>query len=292
MQDIIIYLRADDVAAVVVDQHNQKVANPTITRGLRPRLCLRLLHGSGSPFDVSELDYAAFDFVLADDWDTTSDPQIRVQEDIEVVEVEDGGVTYAEIRIPLVDTNTDELIAALGTDPSVTLGAELVCIPAGESEPGAIWQFLMDVRNRRGTAGTGTPEPVGDGTYSSSQVDALIAVFCQVTHQAAMDFTDNTPVTVFTVPAGKAFRPREGQLLTLAVTGAADPCEYRWLADAAPVIPVTRLHPATEDAITIDDLSGLLYYPAGTVFALDITSVGTSTTHTGKAILIGDLIDV
>jgi hypothetical protein len=289
MQDIVIHLRADDVAAVIVDRHNQKAAAPTITRGLRPRLCLRLLHGNGSPFAIAELDYAAWDFVLANDWDTGTVPQIRVQEGISVAEVEDEGVTYAEIRIPLTDTNTDELIAALGTSASKTLGAELVGIPAGESDPGAIWQFDMAVRNRRGVAGTGSPVPVGDGTYSSSQVDALISVFGQVTHRVAVDFTASAMVAVFTVPTGKLFRPREGQLFNVTVEDPGDPAGYRWMADAAEL--VSGEHPASAGAVTVDDLSGT-YHPAGTVFSLEVVVPGTSTAHSGKAILIGDLIDV
>lgn len=193
MQDIVIYLRADDVAAVVVDRYNQKLStNPAITRGLKPRLCLRLIHADGTPFAAADLDYAAWDFVLANDWDTATDPQIRVQDGITVAEVDVDGVTYSEIRIPLTETNTAELITALGSSSDKTLGAELAGIPAGESDPGAIWQFNMSVRNRRGTAGTGTPEPVGDGTYSSSQVDALIALLAALVGAQDIEITDPT----------------------------------------------------------------------------------------------------
>jgi len=130
---------------------------------------------------------------------------------------------------------------------------------------------------------------VGDGTYSSSQVDALISVFGQVTHIAAVDFTASALTVVFTVPTGKIFRPCEGQLLNVTVEDPGDPAGYRWLADAAEL--VTGQHSASAGAVTVDDLSGT-YYPAGTVFGLEVVTPGTSTTHNGKAILIGDLIDV
>jgi hypothetical protein len=192
MQDIVFYLRADDVAAIVVDRYNQKASAPTITRGLKPRLCLRLIHTDGTPFAASDLDYAAWDFVLATDWNTTTPPQIRVQTGITVAEVEVGAVTYSEIRIPLTETNTSELVTALSTNPSASIGAELAGIPAGESDPGAVWQFDMTVRNRRGTAGTGSPEPVGDGSYTSSQVDALIALLASLVGNQDIEITDPT----------------------------------------------------------------------------------------------------
>jgi len=177
MFDLVVYLRVDGVVGTVVDSYAQRsYATPTIARGLAARLSLRPLHVDGSPFALSELDYAAWDFVVAHDWITTTPPQIRIQTDIEVVEVEEGEVTYAEIQIPLTNTNTEELIAVLGSTEGSTLGAELAGIPEGDSIPGILIQFDLGVRNRRGTAATGTPTPVGDGTYSSSQVDALLVV--------------------------------------------------------------------------------------------------------------------
>jgi len=183
MQDIIIHLKAGDVAAEIVDEYNQAVKTvPAITRGLRVNLRLRLITLDGSPFTTDMLDFTSWDFLLANDWNTTTAPQIRVQSGITVESVTVGEKTYAEIRIPLTETNTDELIRALGDNPSVKLGAELAGFEAGESTPGFLIQFDMTVRNRRGTAGTGTPVPVGDGTYSSAQMDALLVTKAAVNH--------------------------------------------------------------------------------------------------------------
>ena len=183
MQDIIIHLKAGDVAAEIVDEYNQAVKTvPAITRGLRVNLRLRLIALDGSPFTQDMLDFASWDFLLANDWNTTTAPQIRVQSGITVKSVTVGEKTYAEIRIPLTETNTEELITALGDNPSVKLGAELAGFEAGESSPGFLIQFDLTVRNRRGTAGTGTPVPVGDGAYSSAQVDALLVTKAAVNH--------------------------------------------------------------------------------------------------------------
>ena len=73
-------------------------------------------------------------FVMSDDWDTATDPQIRVSSGITVDE--DG-----LIHIPLTDTNTEELIAALGTAESVTLGCELCGFATGETPPSFVLQW-------------------------------------------------------------------------------------------------------------------------------------------------------
>ena len=102
MQTVTMYLRATSVKATLVDEWNQTVSVlPALTRGLRAELVLKLLDENGE-----RLDYASWDFAVANDWDTETTPQLRVSEGIEVV---DG-----DIRIPLTETNTEELVAALG----------------------------------------------------------------------------------------------------------------------------------------------------------------------------------
>jgi len=176
MFSLIVHLRVNGVIGTVVDAYGQRVsATPTIARGLAARMCIRPLHPDGTPFSLADLDYVAWDFVIAHDWISTTPPQIRIQEGITVAEVEDDGVVFAEVRIPLTNTNTEELIAILGNASGCSLGAELAGMPEGDSTPGLLIQFDLGVRNRRGTAATGTPVPVGDGNYSASQVDALLA---------------------------------------------------------------------------------------------------------------------
>lgn len=166
MQKIQIHLRLDGVIGQPVDSYGQSARGlASITRGMQAELELRLLDTDGEDYVLPE--YAAWDFVLAHDWDTATPPQLRVSEGITT----DGNV----VSIPLENINTLELIAQLGKNESVTLGAELCGFSAGVPTPDFVCQFSLVVRNRRSDAGTGSPEPVGDGSYSAAQVDALLA---------------------------------------------------------------------------------------------------------------------
>lgn len=171
MQTITMYLRADSVNAKFGDSFNQPISSlPAITRGMRVNLVLKLLDGDGNPMTVS--GYASWDFVLAHDFLSTTPPQLRVTEGIKAV----GNA----ISIPLTETNTEELIAILGNQASMTIGAELAGFEVGETTPGFLLQFDIQVRNRRGDAGTGAPVPFADGNYSAPQIDALFAAKLEV----------------------------------------------------------------------------------------------------------------
>ena len=166
MQTITMYLRAASVKGTLVDEWNQAVSSlPALTRGMRAELVLKLVDANGEPLE--SLDYASWDFAVANDWDTTTKPQLRVVDGITV----DGN----EVHVPLTETNTEELIAALGTNESATFGCELAGFETGETTPGFLLQFDISIRNRRCDAGTGTPAPVSDASYSAAQIRALFA---------------------------------------------------------------------------------------------------------------------
>lgn len=166
MQNITIYLRADSVNARVVDSFNQILSTPpAITRGMRNYLILKLLDGEGAPLTGLN-GFSSWDFVIANDWITSTPPQIRSR---------GVSVNNNEIRIFLDHTNTEELIGTLGNQPYMNLGAELAGFETGETTPGFLIQFDIQIRNRRSEAGSGTPVPVGDGSYSAGQINALIA---------------------------------------------------------------------------------------------------------------------
>ncbi len=168
MQVITMYLRATSVKAALVDEWNQAVSSlPALTRGLRAELVLKLLDENGQAFAPERLDYASWDFAVANDWDTATKPQLRVTEGISVV---DGA-----IRIPLTETNTEELVAALGKSEQMQFGCELAGFTEGETNPEFLIQFDILVRNRRADAGTGRPATVGDASYTAAQIRALFA---------------------------------------------------------------------------------------------------------------------
>ena len=167
MQTITMYLRAASVKGTLVDEWNQQVSSlPALTRGMRAELVLKLVDSNGSPLDGLDA-YASWDFAVANDWDTATTPQLRVTEGITV----EGNA----VRVPLTETNTEELIAALGTNESATFGCELAGFETGETTPGFLLQFDISIRNRRADAGTGRPAPVSDGSYTAAQIRALFA---------------------------------------------------------------------------------------------------------------------
>ena len=167
MQTITMYLRAASVKGTLVDEWNQQVSSlPALTRGMRAELVLKLVDTNGEPLDGLD-GYVSWDFSVANDWDTSTAPQLRVAEGITV-----EGST---VRVPLTETNTAELIAALGKNESATFGCELAGFEAGETAPGFLLQFDISIRNRRADAGTGRPEPVSDSSYTAAQIRALFA---------------------------------------------------------------------------------------------------------------------
>ena len=167
MQTITMYLRAASVKGTLVDEWNQQVSSlPALTRGMRAELVLKLVDSNGTPLEGLDA-YASWDFAVANDWDTTTPPQLRVTERITV----EGNA----VRVPLTETNTEELIAALGTNESATFGCELAGFETGETTPGFLLQFDISIRNRRADAGTGRPAPVSDGSYTAAQIRALFA---------------------------------------------------------------------------------------------------------------------
>jgi len=179
MHVIPIYLNVDGHVATPVDAYNAvRSTPPSLMRGVRALLCLRLVDDEGNPDDAGIAALVGWEFVLAGDWNTSTTPEIRVTTGITVVSMTIGTKTYREIQIPLTELNTEELISKLGNNPSADLGAELVGFEAGETDPGFLIQFTMRVYNRRSTAGTGTPTPVDDGLYSSVQIDSLLAMYC------------------------------------------------------------------------------------------------------------------
>ena len=128
MQTITMYLRAASVKGTLVDEWNQALSSlPALTRGMRAELVLKLVDANGAA--LAGLDaYASWDFAVANDWDTTTKPQLRV---VEGITVEENAV-----HVPLTETNTEELIAALGTNESATFGCELAGFETGETTPG------------------------------------------------------------------------------------------------------------------------------------------------------------
>jgi len=167
MQKIDVYLKANGSVCGITDSTNNSVEDaPTITRGMQATVVLHFYDMDGNAFTDLE-NYSSWEFYLADDWDTSTDPMIGIASGITAV----GN----EVTIPMPTTNTAELIAALGTQEKVTLGAELVGYVAGNEVPQIIEQFVFVIRNRRSDSGTTTPTVLDSIYLTAAGVEALIA---------------------------------------------------------------------------------------------------------------------
>lgn len=172
MQQLDIYLRAASVKAVLVDQFNNTISTKaSITRGMQAEFILHLFHSDEEESLFTAEDLAAFTswaWYADSDYDLTTTPKLQV---LTGIYVDADGC----IHIPVDETNTAELITYLSTSESKDLKCELVGLSSGETKPGFILQWDFSVRNRIGGEGTGQPTPVGDSSYTRSQVDALFA---------------------------------------------------------------------------------------------------------------------
>ncbi len=181
MQQFDIYLRAASVKAALVDQfNNANSAKVSLTRGMQAELVLYLFHTSeeDSKYTAEELSaFVAWNFCADSDYDLKTTPKLRVSSGITVAE--DGG-----IHIPVLETNTEEVIAYLGNSESKDLKCELVGMTEGETIPDFCLQWEISIRNRIGGEGTGQPTPVEDGNYTAAQVNAILAAPNEVEYTA------------------------------------------------------------------------------------------------------------
>ena len=246
MQIITMYLRATSVKATLVDEWNQTVSVlPALTRGLRVELVLKLLDENGEALKPERLDYASWGFAVANDWDTTTPPQLRVSEGITVKD--------NEVHVPLTETNTEELIAALGKNEQAQFGCELAGFTTGETNPEFLIQFDILVRNRRADAGTGRPEPVGDGSYTAAQIRALFAA------KMAVQLSDDGETWYDANPSVEPPETAKWYRFRNTLVG------YEW-SDPIPLIPGRKGDRSTIDVGTTETL------PAGS--PAEVTNTG------------------
>lgn len=182
LQQIILYVKADSTVGEIVDEYGQSTSvSKAITRGVEALLCLRVLRdGNAYPFEQLS-SFVSWDCLLDNDWNIATVPKLRADnENITVVSGvlnpgTDEEKAYTEIRIPLLETDTVELNEAIAGKDDITLGVELCGFAAGRTKPAFVLQFDLPVRNRRGNAGMGSPTPVGDGNYwTTEQTKAYI----------------------------------------------------------------------------------------------------------------------
>lgn len=169
MQNIKMRLRVDSTVTQQVDDSDQPINKPpAIVRGMQCNLVLELIDSSINPLENLE-KYTAWDFVLADDWLTSTTAQLHIAEGITA----NGNV----VNIPLFDTDNELLVEALGNKEEITLGAELAGFDAESDSASFLIQFNLKVRNRRGTT-----KPENSSSYPFA-VDVIDFTLSNVTSE-------------------------------------------------------------------------------------------------------------
>jgi hypothetical protein len=199
MITINIYLKMNPAGSTVVDQDafDAESGKPSIFRGQVGIMNVRPLYPDGSKYQLSDLENKSFEYVVDPDFDTTDPAAILVNSGITVEEYTDSDGTGAQIVIPLTSTNTEEIIALLGTTTaSKAIGSELAGIEAGESDPDFIAQFDLTVKNRRSSAGTTPPTAVPSPYYTAVQIDALLATKADALPSDAITLTGGATTNI------------------------------------------------------------------------------------------------
>ena len=135
MQEIKTYLRAASVKAALVDEFNNAIsAKANLTRGMQAEMILYLFHNEEQESAFTADDFAniaSWIWYADSDYDTSTTPKLIVTTGISV---DDDGA----IHIPILDTNTAEIIAYLGTAETKDLKCELAGFAAGDTRPNFI----------------------------------------------------------------------------------------------------------------------------------------------------------
>lgn len=115
-----------------------------------------------TPYTNTELSRYTWAFVASDDFDGDTPPQLRASR----VQVIPEGV-----QIVLEDMLTEELVACLGKEKQIKLGAELTGVQEGADSWILQWPIL--IKNRRKSEGV--PTAVATNYYTKAQTDSLLA---------------------------------------------------------------------------------------------------------------------
>lgn len=178
MQDVVCYVSADQTLGTVRDFVNARgAAAPTIIRGIGLTLHLRLFADAygEKPYDIETLKAVdTWSFIMDDDWAGETTPKIIADNaNITVSSVTDEDRTYTDIAVPILETNTVEVLDWLGTQESRNgLHAQLTGYD-NDAEPVFILQIKnFTLRNRLDSAGEPTAAP--SEYLTEAQVRALI----------------------------------------------------------------------------------------------------------------------
>ena len=137
----------------------------TLFKCVPVEIYLHLFNLDGTAYTYDELNSRVWSFVIADDYNNKTAPQLRADE----VEVLEDGI----VKITISEMNTIELDTALGEEKAVRLGAELFGKLKGDTNDNWVMQWNCSVRNRRDSAGE--PTGIKSDYYTKSEVDSIIS---------------------------------------------------------------------------------------------------------------------
>lgn len=166
MEQINLYLMADARNVKIVDADlNASNTLFTLFKCVPVEIYLHLFNLDGIAYTYDELNSRVWSFVIADDFNNKTAPQLRADK----VEVLEDGI----VKITISEMNTIELDTALGEEKAVRLGAELFGKLKGDTNDNWVMQWNCSVRNRRDSAGE--PTGVKSDYYTKSEVDSIIS---------------------------------------------------------------------------------------------------------------------
>ena len=166
MEQIQLYLMADARNVKIVDADlNANNTLFTLFKCVPVEIYLHLFNLDGTAYTYDELNSRVWSFVIADDYNNKTAPQLRADK----VEVLEDGI----VKITISEMNTIELDTALGEEKAVRLGAELFGKLKGDTNDNWVMQWNCSVRNRRDSAGE--PTGVKSDYYTKSEVDSIIS---------------------------------------------------------------------------------------------------------------------
>ena len=192
MKNSICYCAVADAAGMIRNADNTAGARPPeLVMGLPCELRLRLFANceDTTPYPLDRFaDVAGWSFEMDTDFSPLSTVKLVADNaDIVLSEVTEGGKTFTQIAIPISETHTAELAAALGGRETLTLAGELIGYDAGHAEVFVLQIKGFTVRGR--VAGLGKPTPIPTAAYDElarRTVDAAIGSGGYITSSGAL----------------------------------------------------------------------------------------------------------
>lgn len=223
MEQIQLYLMADARNVKIVDADlNASNTLFTLFKCVPVEIYLHLFKLDGTAYTYDELNSRVWSFVIADDYNNKTAPQLRADE----VEVLEDGI----VKITISEMNTIELDTALGEEKAVRLGAELFGKLKGDTNDNWVMQWNCSVRNRRDSAGE--PTGVKSDYYTKSEIDSIISEITVDTSNFYTKAEIDDKLENITIDTSNFYTKNEVDFALSAKADLAELDKYQLSADA------------------------------------------------------------